>query len=262
MLVDQGTNFDRLFIKMAAQSNVEVQKTAIEVHSSLGLCKRFHQPLRTIYRKIMVSHPETDNTLALSLAVKAMNDTLGPEGFVPSALVFGEYPEVHTESETPRGRLNLQQRSALATSAREECQKIMAKMKVSRALRHKTSRGATQTYEVGSKVLVWRERVYANRIGEWIGPFSVVNVDYDAKQVYIRDCDFGPAGPFSLWQVKPYHTPENVSSVFMTSLNTAFAPFRTPEDEESYVTETLHLADPRYNQPLWKRPRRGRSRDL
>ena len=203
MLVDQGTNFDRLFINMAAQSNVEVQKTAIEAHSSLGFCERFHQPLRTIYRKIMASHSETDNTLALSLAVKAMNDTLGPEGFVPSALVFGEYPEVHTKSETPRARLNLQQRSELATSAREECQKIMAKMKVSRALRHKTSRGATQTYEVGSKVLVWRERAYANRIGEWIGPFSNVDVDYNAKQVYIRDCDFGPARPFSLWQVKP-----------------------------------------------------------
>ena len=194
--MDQGTNFDRLFINIAKQSNVEVQKTGVEAHSSLGICERFHQPLRTIYRKTMTSYPDTDRSLALALSVKSMNDTLGPEGFVPSALVFGEYPQVHTKSENPQQRLDLLQRSQLATTARNECQGIMAKMKVNRALRHKTSSASKTVHEIGSKVLVWREKVHANRIEEWIGPYTVVDVNLDAKQLYVRDTTVGPARPF------------------------------------------------------------------
>lgn len=79
----------------------------------------------------MVAHPDTDKDLAPSLFVKAINDTLGPEGYVPSS------PAVYTKSEAPKTRLSLESRSVLAMMARKEPEKIMAKMRVQRALKHR-----------------------------------------------------------------------------------------------------------------------------
>lgn len=44
----------------------------------------------------MMDHADSIHDVALALAVKEMNDTLGPEGLVPSALLFGEFSQVHT----------------------------------------------------------------------------------------------------------------------------------------------------------------------
>jgi len=54
ILVDQGTDFGELFIHLAAENGSLVDKTGVETHSSLGLCERYHQPIRTVYRKLMM----------------------------------------------------------------------------------------------------------------------------------------------------------------------------------------------------------------
>ena len=41
----------------------------------------------------MVEYPSSDPDLVLGLSEKAMNDTLGPEGLITSALVLVEYPK-------------------------------------------------------------------------------------------------------------------------------------------------------------------------
>lgn len=52
-------------------------------------------------RNIKIDFPNAMDGLVLQLAVKAMNDTLGPEGFVPSYSVFGQFPQVIEISEVP-----------------------------------------------------------------------------------------------------------------------------------------------------------------
>lgn len=42
--------------------------------------------------------------LLLTMNIKVMNYTLGLEGLVPSALVFGKYPQVPTTGETVESR--------------------------------------------------------------------------------------------------------------------------------------------------------------
>lgn len=91
MLVDRESAFAPLFRNNVAVSMVDVDGTGIEAHSSLGLGERYHQPLHQTYRKIMAKHTNVDPQYALAAAVKAMNDTLVPEGLGPSALVFGEF---------------------------------------------------------------------------------------------------------------------------------------------------------------------------
>ena len=68
----------------------------------------------------IAEHPETEPQVALSVTVKAINDTPGSEGFVPSALVFGDFPRVTTQSEASDKRPTLADRSAVAQTAREE----------------------------------------------------------------------------------------------------------------------------------------------
>ena len=97
LMVDQGSALGKteVFAPKARTSNVELENTGIEPHSSFGVVERYLQPLRTTYRKLIDLYPSQDKALLLECAVKGMNDTLGtlgPEEFVPSVLVFGEYP--------------------------------------------------------------------------------------------------------------------------------------------------------------------------
>ena len=50
MLTDQGRAFGDLFIAMGRLQDVEVERTGIEAHSSLGVGERYHQPLRNTFR--------------------------------------------------------------------------------------------------------------------------------------------------------------------------------------------------------------------
>lgn len=63
-----------------------------------------------------------------------MNDTLGPEGLVPSALVFGEFPKAYSLSEILGVRSSVEEREKIAASAGREMEKRIAKMKLKRAL--------------------------------------------------------------------------------------------------------------------------------
>ena len=75
-----------------------------------------------------------------------MNDTLGPEGLVPSALVPGEFPQIVTRSETAHPRATLESRAAVAAAARQEMEQQMAKLRVKHILLHATPSAVHQTY--------------------------------------------------------------------------------------------------------------------
>ena len=86
----------------------------------------------------------------------AMNDTLGPEGLVPSAPVFGEYPKAYTRSKTPPPRSTLVERASIAKSVRKEMEKHMSEMRIKRALKHRPPAAADLVYQPGDSVLIWR----------------------------------------------------------------------------------------------------------
>ena len=81
-----------------------------------------------------INYPNVDKGLLLQLEVKTMDGTLGPEGHVPSSLVFGELPRVYTPAETPKTRDTLGERAEIVHAARNEMQRIMTSMRISRAL--------------------------------------------------------------------------------------------------------------------------------
>lgn len=101
-----------------------------------------------------------------------MKDTRGPEGLVPSALVFGEFFQIRTPSETQQSHPKVQERAEIATLARGEMAENMVSLHLKCAFRRAVPPDSNRAYEPGEKVLVSREKVVSNRIGEWIGPFA------------------------------------------------------------------------------------------
>ena len=78
---------------------VVCNQVPVEAHWSVGKVEAYHAPLRRAWEIITA---ETKGSIepadALQMALKAVNDTAGPAGLVPTLLVFGAYPRVTTDS--------------------------------------------------------------------------------------------------------------------------------------------------------------------
>lgn len=94
----------------------------------------------------MVDHRGADKHLTLALSIVAINDTLEPDGVVPSTLVFDKHPLVHTGSETPKHRPTIEERANIALEAWQEMEKHMENMQINRALKHALPVAAFVTY--------------------------------------------------------------------------------------------------------------------
>jgi hypothetical protein len=107
-----------------------------------------------VFRKISFEHPKLSPELRISIAVKAMNDTAGPDGLFPSLLVFWAFhrpPEVQKEFPAQRARL----KAMLTTSA--EYEHFFSTERVLRGLRKQVNPAADRTYSPGYHVYVYRE---------------------------------------------------------------------------------------------------------
>ena len=60
----------------------------------------YHGPLHCIYYIIITELPDIGKDIALQMAFKAINDSVGPNGLIPTLLVFRAYPRM-VESNTP-----------------------------------------------------------------------------------------------------------------------------------------------------------------
>ena len=243
--VDQGTAFGDGFMAIAKSSDVDVVRTGIESHSSMGIGERYHGPLRNTYRKLKLGYPLVDPSLLLSMSDFAMNNTLGPEGVVPSVLVFGEFPSLRMIHEPPTPKSAVFDRARVANAARKEIEHHMARLRLQRALRHRVPRSADASFQPGDMVLVWREKRINNRIGEWVGPYSVATADYGTKIVHVQESQDDLARPYNFAQVKPYISEVNVSHAFLAELHSGLKEYSTDVNGDVFLTEVLSPNDPR-----------------
>ena len=61
----------------------------VEVHWSVGLVKQAHSALQRAYQIITDECKDIQKELALQMAIKAINNTAGPNGLIPTLLVYG-----------------------------------------------------------------------------------------------------------------------------------------------------------------------------
>jgi len=88
------------------------------------MVERYYGPLRRIYYIITIELPDISKDIALQIAFKAINDSVGPNGLIPTLLVFGAYLRI-VESDAPNPIVI--QRAAALKKAMEEVKKLRAK---------------------------------------------------------------------------------------------------------------------------------------
>jgi len=75
---------------------IDIKEVPVEAHNSVGLVERYHAPLRYAYEILReeLKGEQIDKEMVLQMAIKAVNDSAGPDGIVLTLLVFGAYPRM------------------------------------------------------------------------------------------------------------------------------------------------------------------------
>jgi polyhydroxyalkanoate synthesis regulator phasin len=170
---DAGKNFASYEFKQSARTmGTEVKEVPVEAHNSIGKVERYHVPLRRAYEIMReeLQEERISRDAVLQIAVKAVNDTAGPNGLVPTLLVFGAYPRINNLS-TPSPSMVV--RAEAIRKAMTELRKLNAQRQVKDALE---ARNGPTTSEVlnlplQSDVRVWREKK------KWQGPFKLLAIE-------------------------------------------------------------------------------------
>ena len=176
---DAGKNFvSNEFRQHARAMAITTKSVPVEAHQSVGLVERAHPALRRAYEILSTEFNtlgvETTREMLLQMAVKAVNDTAGPDGLIPTLLVYGAYPRmVETDPPAP----SISQRAAAIRKAMEEITKIRARKQVATALNTRNGPNTAGIHDtaINEEVLVWREG-NTGRSGKWTGPRRLLGV--------------------------------------------------------------------------------------
>lgn len=128
-------------------------------------------------------------------------------------------------------------------------EQAMAQARVQRALRHQVPSATAKSFRHGELVLIWRERVIANCIGGWTGPYRVARIDEARHTVYVSDSTNSAPRPYSYTQVKRYLQPQAAVERHMRDLEAALSPYRTNPIPYFFLSEKLDRNDPRASSP-------------
>ena len=197
---DAGTNFASTEFKSEAKiKGITCKQVPVEAHWSIGKVERYHAPLRRAYEILRAElTSEVSDDTVLQMAVKAVNDTAGPDGLVPTLLVFGAYPRITIDSPPSPSMIR---RAEAIQKAMKTLRKHAAERAVTDALntRNGPSTEDVTALPLQSEVMVWREKK------GWQGPYKVINTK---DQDVMVDMINGPV-TFRSTVVKPYYRDDN-----------------------------------------------------
>ena len=174
---------------------IEIREVPVEAHNSIGKVERYHQPLRRAYEIIRDEfHDKVSLEIVLQMAVKAVNDSAGPDGIIPTLLVFGAYPRI-TEDSIPSPSVT--QRAEAIRKTTRKIRRLHAERQIKDALtmRNGPDIKAIRNLPIQSDVRVWREK------NGWIGLFKLLASD---GETCIIDMSYGPTN-FRSTVVKSYY---------------------------------------------------------
>lgn len=118
----------------------------------MPLGERYHAPSRSIFSKFRNAEPTILPEMALTIAQKSLNDTMEPNGLVPTLLVYGILPCFPVaDADFPDQQAFMR---ALAV-ARREMETVVAKLRISRSLRSRIPAAANYIINPGDRVQVF-----------------------------------------------------------------------------------------------------------
>lgn len=90
---DQGSNMTAWFIQtVCALNGINFEAIPVEAAWRTGVIQRAHAPLRLAYDKLRSDLPQPSREEVLQMAVKSVNDAVGPAGVSPTTTVLGAAP--------------------------------------------------------------------------------------------------------------------------------------------------------------------------
>src|SRR6266702_4424829 len=136
------------------------------------------------------------------MAVKAVNNTAGLDGLVPTLLVYGVYLRM---SKLDSPALSITERAAIIRKVIAEVVKLRAKQTVNNALHHRNGPNTTSVYNfpLNSKVLIWRKS------GSWNGFYHLLVVKNKTCCVQF----FSRPTSFQNTFIKPYFQSKNTHNI-------------------------------------------------
>jgi hypothetical protein len=196
---DAGKNFiSKEFREYATTMGIRTKAVPVEAHNSIGMVERYHGPLRRIYQILCIELPDLSEEATLQMAFKAINDSAGPDGLVPTLLAFGAYPRM-TDLDAPSPTVT-QRANAIKKAMAEVC-KVRAERQVADALAQRNGPRTSYIHDLplNSPVLVWREG-NTGQPGHWDGPFPLLSIEGETCIVELSS----GATSFRSTVVKPY----------------------------------------------------------
>ena len=176
MRLNQGSAFNSVRWKHRDDGvRTVVQTSGVESHNSIGSGERYHAQLRRVFNKIILEDPKIERKMALQLAVKARNDTMGPEGFVHSYLGLGciqRFPAVDSTVPNQKYLMNSLEK------ARNEMATIVAELRLKTALASRVTQNSDLSIAAGDL-----GRVFRKTDKRYVGLFPIIQVD--GKQVFV-----------------------------------------------------------------------------
>jgi hypothetical protein len=77
---------------------ISLKEVPIKAYNSIRKVKRYHASLRRAYEILCTEDPSASPEALLQMAVKAINDTVGPDRVVYTFLIFSTYSWVAEDS--------------------------------------------------------------------------------------------------------------------------------------------------------------------
>ena len=132
------------------------KKLSTESHNSLSLCEGYHSVVCRVYNKIKTELAHLPKQALLSLAVLSINKINGPEGKVPTVLLFVTHPlltvlDLMTKP-TPK-----KQRFETMKLARHEMETIPVPQGMKSALKTTIVSKYYPLFEFGDSTRIYRE---------------------------------------------------------------------------------------------------------
>lgn len=204
--LDQEASFNsESFRKYCRESGIQLKFSGVESHNSISVGERYHA-LRHVFNEVLEEQPRLDIEYVLRVAVKACNDTMGPEGLVPSLQVYGQLPKLPVVN---CQKMKQKHRMGALRSARHEMESVVAEERIKRALRAKLPPATKYVVRPGDLL-----RVYREGSEKWIGPVEVVRVE----DKLISVTDGVSVKTFNRTQVMPVRTNNPMEDEFLDEI--------------------------------------------
>lgn len=132
IIYNTGQNFiSKEFRQEAKSMTITIKYVPVKAYQLIGLVERAYPVLHRAYDIIKAKIPNIKKEIALQMAVKAVNNMVGPDGLVPTLLVYRAYPRIsNLDPPTPL----IIQRAEAICKAIIKVGKVRAEIQVQNAL--------------------------------------------------------------------------------------------------------------------------------